>query len=80
MDIYLDNTLTGKKERFESIGSNVVKMYNCGPTVYYFPHIGNMRSYVFANILRKMFEYFGYEVKQVINITDVGHLVSDGDE
>jgi cysteinyl-tRNA synthetase len=55
-------------------------MYHCGPTVYDQPHIGNLRSYVFADTLRRVFEYNGYEVNQVINITDIGHLSSDGDE
>lgn len=79
MKIKLHNTLRNKKEEFESIKSKQVNMYNCGPTVYYFAHIGNMRAYIFADILRKTLEYFGYNVKQVINITDVGHLVEDGD-
>lgn len=55
-------------------------MYNCGPTVYNYAHIGNLRSYVFADVLRRTFEYNGYKVKQVINITDVGHLTSDDDD
>ncbi len=55
-------------------------MYNCGPTVYNYVHIGNLRSNIFADILRRMFEYNGFEVKQVVNITDVGHLRGDGDE
>jgi cysteinyl-tRNA synthetase len=80
MNIFLNNTLTGTKEEFTPITPGVVSMYHCGPTVYNFPTIGNMRSYVFADILRRTFEYFGNEVKQVINITDVGHLVGDGDE
>src|ERR1041385_9187099 len=79
MDIKLFNTLTNQKEKFSPIKEGEVKAYNCGPTVYNFPSIGNMRSYVFADILRRTFEYFGNEVKQVINITDVGHLVSDAD-
>lgn len=80
MDIYLHNTLTGKKEKFEPIKPGAVGMYNCGPTVYFFAHIGNMRAYIFADILRRTLEYSGLEVKQVVNITDVGHLVSDTDE
>lgn len=80
MDIYLQNTLTGKKEKFVPLTAKVVKMYNCGPTVYFFPHIGNMRAYVFADILKRMFQYFNFEVKQIINITDVGHLVGDSDQ
>lgn len=80
MDVILYNTLTSKKEIFKPIYEKKVRMYHCGPTVYDFAHIGNMRAYVFADILRRTFEYFGYQVKQVINITDVGHLVSDTDE
>lgn len=57
-----------------------VKMYNCGPTVYNYAHIGNLRAYVFADILRRTLEMNGYTVKQIINITDVGHLISDADE
>jgi len=77
--IKIHNTLSGQKEPFSPINPKEVRMYNCGPTVYYFAHIGNMRAYVFADILRKTLEYFNYQVKQVINITDVGHLVDDGD-
>lgn len=80
IDIYLHNTLTGKKEKFEPIEKGVVKMYNCGPTVYYYPTIGNMRSYIFADTIKRTFQYFDYKVEQVINITDVGHLVGDQDE
>lgn len=79
-DIILQNTLTREKEIFKPIKDKKVGMYNCGPTVYGAPHIGNLRSYVFADMLRKMFEYNGFEVTQVINITDVGHLVSDEDD
>ena len=80
MQLKLHNTLTGQKEAFQPLEEGVVKMYNCGPTVYNSPSIGNMRSYIFADIIRRTFEYFGYKVKQVINITDVGHLVGDGDD
>jgi len=80
MDIYLNNSLDGKKEKFKPIEPDIAKMYNCGPTVYFFAHIGNMRAYVFADILRRTLEYFGFKVEQVINITDVGHLTSDADE
>lgn len=80
MDVELYNTLTRKKERFVPIQSGRVSMYHCGPTVYDYAHIGNLRSFVFADLLRRTFEYNGYEVSQVINITDVGHLVSDEDE
>ena len=80
MSIYLKNTLTGEKEEFKPVNSGKVSMYNCGPTVYDYAHIGNLRSYVFADLLRRMFEYNGYEVKQVINITDIGHLSGDTDD
>ncbi len=79
MDIYLHNTYTNKDELFVPIRKGFVSMYNCGPTVYNYAHIGNMRSFVFADILRRMFEWNGYAVKQIMNITDVGHLTSDGD-
>ena len=78
--IYLTNTLSGTREEFHSLVPHKVRMYNCGPTVYDYPHIGNFRSYIFADTLRRMFEYNGYSVKQVLNITDVGHLTSDADE
>jgi cysteinyl-tRNA synthetase len=74
------NTLSGQVEVFEPISTKEVKMYNCGPTVYDRQHIGNLRPYVFANLLRNTLEAWGYRVKQVINITDVGHLTSDADE
>lgn len=80
MEIKLYNTLTRKKEKFVPLESGTISMYNCGPTVYDYAHIGNLRSYVFADVLRRMFEYNELEVKQVINITDVGHLTSDEDE
>ena len=80
MDIFFYNTLTKKKELFKSIDNNKVRMYSCGPTVYKDATIGNMRTNLFQDTLRRVLEYNGYEVKQVMNITDVGHLVSDGDE
>lgn len=78
----LYNTLTRKKEDFVSIDekNKNVKIYTCGPTVYSSPHIGNMRAYIFMDTLRKVLEYDGYNVTQVMNITDVGHLTSDADE
>src|SRR5680860_1802755 len=76
----LYNTLTRKIEIFTPLNDGVATMYNCGPTVYNYAHIGNLRSYVFADLLRRTLEHYDYEVKQVINITDVGHLVDDGDE
>ena len=80
MKLHLYNTLTGKKEFFAPINSPNVGLYTCGPTVYNYAHIGNLRAYVFADILRRTLAYNGYTVKQVINITDVGHLTSDGDD
>ncbi|MDQ5955294.1 MAG: cysteinyl-tRNA synthetase [Patescibacteria group bacterium] len=74
------NTLSGKGEDFESLKSGEVKMYNCGPTVYGTQHIGNMSAAVFADVLRRTLEAWDYQVKQVINITDFGHLSSDADE
>ena len=78
--IKLQNTLTNEKEEFIPRKDGVVTMYNCGPTVYNYAHIGNLRAYVFADVLKRMFAYNDYEIKQVINITDVGHLTSDADE
>jgi cysteinyl-tRNA synthetase len=80
MAIRFKNTLTRKEEDFIPQKSGEVKMYHCGPTVYDYPHIGNLRAYVFADVLRRTLEASGLSVKQVINITDVGHLVSDADE
>ena len=79
-DIFLFNTLSGKKETFIPLEEGKIKMYNCGPTVYSEQHIGNMRAAVFADVLRRVFQYNGYTVSQVINITDVGHLTDDADE
>ena len=80
MNIYFYNTLTKKKELFNSIDSNEVKIYSCGPTVYKNATIGNMRTNIFQDVLRRVLKYNGYKIKHVMNITDVGHLVSDGDE
>ncbi len=77
MEIY--NTLTKKKEKFEPNEEGKVKMYTCGPTVYHFAHIGNLRSYIMEDVLEKYLRYEGYDVKRVMNITDVGHLSSDAD-
>jgi cysteinyl-tRNA synthetase len=76
----LFNTLTRKKEEFKPINKDCVTLYTCGPTVYSFAHIGNLRTYIFEDILKKVLEYNGYNVKHVMNITDVGHLTSDEDE
>ena len=77
MKIY--NTLTKKVEEFIPNEENVVKMYTCGPTVYHYAHIGNLRTYIFEDILEKGLEYLGYDVVRAMNITDVGHMTSDGD-
>ncbi|MBI2617886.1 cysteine--tRNA ligase [Candidatus Kaiserbacteria bacterium] len=77
--LYLFNTLSKKKDEFQAIKPDSVRMYSCGPTVYDRAHIGNLRPYVFSDILRRTLEYNGYTVKHVINITDVGHLTSDED-
>ncbi len=80
MPLKLYNTLTRKKEIFKPIKEGHVGMYSCGPTVYWYQHIGNLKAYIFADILRRTLEFEGYKVKQIINITDVGHLTSDADE
>ncbi len=78
----LYNTITRKKEEFIPIDkvNNLVRIYTCGPTVYNYAHIGNMRAYIFMDTLRKVLKYNGYKLNHVMNITDVGHLVSDADE
>lgn len=76
----LYNTLTRKKEKFNPINENKVGIYCCGPTVYNYAHIGNLRTYINEDILIRTLRYLGYEVEHVMNITDVGHLVSDADE
>lgn len=76
----LYNTRTRKKEEFNPVNKNYVGMYACGPTVYNYAHIGNLRTYIFEDILRRVLEYNNYKVKHIINITDVGHLTSDSDE
>ncbi len=79
MDFYLYNTLSRQKELFKPIKNNVVGFYTCGPTVYDYPHIGNMRAFLIADILDKALKFNNYNVRHVINITDVGHLTSDAD-
>lgn len=79
MSLSFYNTLTRRKEEFSSLEPGKVRMYTCGPTVYNYAHIGNLRSYVFADVTRRALEYFGYEVPQVMNVTDVGHLTGDVD-
>ena len=77
MQLY--NTLTRKVEDFKPLEKNSVKMYCCGPTVYDFTHLGHLRKCVMDDVIVKTLKYLGYEVKHVMNITDVGHLVSDSD-
>ena len=79
MSIKLFNTLTREKEDFKPNVPGKVNMYTCGPTVYHFAHIGNLRSYIMEDVLEKVLRYAGYDVKRVMNITDVGHLSSDAD-
>ena len=80
MDIYLYNTLTKEKDILKPLKEKEKKIYSCGPTVYKDATIGNMRTNIFQDVLRRMLKYNGYTIKHVMNITDVGHLVSDGDE
>ena len=77
--MYLYNSATRKKEEFIPRDPSLVRMYTCGPTVYHFAHIGNLRSYIMEDVLEKTIRYLGYPVKWVMNITDVGHLSSDAD-
>ncbi len=76
----LYNSLSNSTEDFQPLEEGKVRMYNCGPTVYSEPHIGNFRAFLVADLLRRVMEYNGYEVKQVMNITDVGHLQENGEE
>ena len=76
----LYNSATRKREEFVPNHPDIVKMYTCGPTVYHFAHIGNLRSYILEDILDRYLRYSGYNLKRVMNITDVGHLTSDADE
>jgi len=78
--LLLFNTLTRSAERFSSLHPHRVHMYNCGPTVYDYAHLGNLRSYVFTDVLRRILTLNEYEVTQVMNFTDVGHLAGDGDD
>ncbi len=77
MDIRFYNTLTNSVESFEPLESDCVRMYSCGPTVYDFAHIGNFRSFLFADLIRRTLEFFGHDVHHVMNITDVGHMTDD---
>src|SRR5665811_667277 len=78
--IKLYNSMTRKKEEFVPITEGKVGLYTCGPTVYWYAHVGNLRSYIFADILKRVLMYNGLKVKHVINVTDVGELTSDADE
>jgi cysteinyl-tRNA synthetase len=78
--IKLYNTLTRKKETFKPITNSLAKIYTCGPTVYWFAHVGNFRSYIFSDLLGRVLQYNKLKVKHIINVTDVGHLTSDADE
>ena len=80
MDIFFYNTLTRKKDKFEPLDPTEIRIYSCGPTVYKDATIGNMRTNIFQDVLRRTLRYNGYKIKHVMNITDVGHLVSDGDD
>ncbi len=79
MSLKLHNTLGRELQAFEPIDPDSVRLYSCGPTVYNYAHIGNLRAYVFVDVLRRTLEYFDYRVQHVMNITDVGHLSDDGD-
>ena len=79
-EIRLFNTQRRTVEPFKPIKDGEVGLYTCGPTVYHYAHIGNLRTYVFEDVLRRLFEASGYKVNHVMNITDVGHLESDADE
>src|SRR5258706_5077970 len=80
MTFLVHDTLRKEKRPFEPLEPGVVRMYNCGPTVYGRVHVGNLRTFLFADTLRRWLEVLGYRVRQVMNITDVGHLLGDADE
>ena len=80
MTLKLYNTMSRKKEVFKPIDEKKVGLYTCGPTVYWFAHVGNFRAYIFADTLKRVLEYNGYKANHIINVTDVGHLTSDADE
>ena len=79
MKISLYDSYSREIREFEPLEGNQVRIYACGPTVYDYAHIGNLRTYIFEDLLRRTLEYYGYDVKHVVNITDVGHLTSDAD-
>jgi cysteinyl-tRNA synthetase len=78
-DLKLFNSLTRQLETFQPVHPGEARVYSCGPTVYNYPHIGNMRAYVFADTLGRVLSYKGYKLTHIINITDVGHLTDDAD-
>lgn len=80
MEIKLYNTLSRKKEIFKPLKNKQVGIYTCGPTVYWYQHIGNLRSYIFADILKRVLIFNEFKIRHVMNVTDVGHLTSDSDE
>jgi cysteinyl-tRNA synthetase len=80
MPLTLYNTMSRKKETFEPLRPPLVRLYCCGPTVYNYAHIGNLRTYIFEDVLRRTLKYNGFEVNHIMNITDVGHMTSDADE
>src|SRR5437879_4981992 len=75
--IRLYNTFTRRKEELRPLDDGVVRIYSCGPTVYRYVHIGNLRTFMLPDLLRRSLEYLGYKTEQVMNITDVGHLTDD---
>lgn len=79
-DLYIFNTMSQKKEKFVPLEDNMARMYCCGLTVYNYAHIGNLRKYIFDDTLRRTLEFFDYNVKHQMNVTDIGHLESDADE
>ena len=79
-DLRVYNSLGRRKETFAPRNGTQVGMYSCGPTVYAFAHVGNLRAYVFADTLKRALLWKGFEVTHVVNITDIGHLTSDADE
>ena len=74
------NTLTKQIEEFVPRDKNNVTMYTCGPTVYHFAHIGNLRTYIMEDVLERVLNFVGYKVNRVMNITDIGHLTGDSDD
>src|SRR3981189_3825117 len=75
--VRLYNTFTRAKEELQPVREGIVKIYSCGPTVYRYVHVGNLRTFMLPDLLRRTLEYLGYQTEQVMNITDVGHLTDD---